>query len=71
MADTHTQWSAANESPTALDPAERLVHHLLHNPSDLIDSCRLMRRFRASVQEFQRALRQLEQRQLLEENKAA
>lgn len=71
MTDTRTQWSAANESPTALDPTERLVQHLLRNPSDLIDSCRLMRRFQASVQEFQRALQQLEQRQLSEENKAA
>jgi hypothetical protein len=71
MADTDTQRSAANESPTALDPTERLVHHLLRNPSDLIDSCRLMRRFQASVQEFQRALKHLEQRQLFEENNAA
>jgi hypothetical protein len=71
MADTHTQRSTANESDSALDPAERLVQHLLRNPSDLIDSCRLMRRFRASVQEFQRALQQLEQRQLSEENNPA
>ena len=71
MADTHTQRSAANESPTASDPAERLVQHLLRNPSDLIDSCRLMRRFRTSVQEFQCALQQLEQRRLSEENNPA
>ena len=68
MPDTHTQQSTANASPPVVGPAERLVQHLLLNPSDLIDSCRLMRRFRASVQEFQQALQQLEQRHLAEDS---
>jgi len=43
------------------DPAEQIVQHLLHTPSDLIDTRRLMRRFHASVEDVLRAFRQLEQ----------
>ena len=41
-------------------PVEQLIQHLFYNPSDLIDSCRLMRRFRVSAADFQRALIHLE-----------
>ncbi len=46
----------------ANDPAEKLAQHLLRNPYDLIDTTRLMRRFRASVADVQHALKRLEQR---------
>ncbi|MGE0823969.1 MAG: hypothetical protein AB7G75_12585 [Candidatus Binatia bacterium] len=42
------------------DPAEKIVEHLLHTPSDLIDARHLMRRFRASVDDVLRALHRLE-----------
>jgi len=45
----------------ANDPAEKLAQHLLRNPCDLIDTTRLMRRFRASVADVQHALKRLEQ----------
>lgn len=48
-------------STAGVDPAENIVQHLLRQPSDLIDTGRLMRRFHASVQDFQRALTRLEQ----------
>lgn len=49
--------------PTAtLDPVALLVEHLLRYPADLIDSYRLLRRFRASSEEFQQALSLVEQR---------
>ena len=58
MADT-------NQSPPPEegvgDPAEKLTQHLLRNPYDLIDTRRLMRRFKASVADVQRALVRLEQ----------
>ncbi len=58
MSDSHQP-----EGPVAMtaDPAERIAQHLLRKPSDLIDSRRLMRLFRASVDDFQRALTRLEQ----------
>jgi hypothetical protein len=43
------------------DPAEQIVQHLLQTPSDLVDTRRLMRRFRASVDDVLRAFRKLEQ----------
>jgi hypothetical protein len=43
------------------DPAEKITQHLLRNPCDLIDTTRLMRRFRASVTDVQLALKRLEQ----------
>jgi hypothetical protein len=42
-------------------PAAKIVQHLLRNPYDLIDIFRLMRRFRASGAETQRALGVFEQ----------
>lgn len=59
MVDTDTEWSTAHET---VDPVKQLAQHLFHNPSDLIDSCRLMRRFQVSAADFQRALTQLEHR---------
>jgi len=41
--------------------AEKIVQHLLHNPCDLVDTRRLMRRFRASVTDVQQAFGRLEQ----------
>ncbi len=43
------------------DVTERMVQHLLRRPYDLIDASRLMRRFQASVDDFQQALKRLEQ----------
>jgi hypothetical protein len=43
----------------ASDPAKRVAEHLSRQPSDLIDIHRLMRRFRASAEDVQRALEQL------------
>jgi hypothetical protein len=45
----------------AVDPAEEIAQHLFHNPSDLIDIRCLMRRFHASVADFQRAFTRLDQ----------
>lgn len=45
-----------------LDPVQGLAEHLLRYPADLIDSYRLLRRFRASSEEFQQALSLVEQR---------
>jgi hypothetical protein len=42
-------------------PAAKIVQHLLRNPYDLIDIFRLMRRFRASSADTQRALGVFEQ----------
>jgi hypothetical protein len=42
-------------------PAAKIVQHLLRNPYDLIDIFRLMRRFRASGADAQRALGVFEQ----------
>jgi hypothetical protein len=44
-----------------VDPAEEIAQHLFHNPSDLIDIRCLMRRFHASVADFQRAFTRLDQ----------
>ena len=66
---TDVQQPRSTTAP-AVDPAETIAQHLLHKPSDLIDTRRLMRRFRASVDDFQRALKRLEQLTLLEEKKA-
>lgn len=52
------------------DPAEQIVQHLLHTPSDLIDTRRLMRHFRASVDDVLRAFTQLEQLALPQEGNA-
>jgi hypothetical protein len=45
----------------ASDLAEKIVQYLLRNPCDLIDTKRLMRRFRASVADVQQALKRLDQ----------
>jgi len=58
MSDSHQSGGSA---AMTVDPAERIAQHLLRKPSDLIDSRRLMRLFRASVDDFQRALTWLEQ----------
>lgn len=63
MPDTDTGWSTLHGT---MDPVGQLAQHLFHNPSDLIDSCRLMRRFQVSAADFQRALTQLEHLQLLQ-----
>ena len=49
-----------SSSGTQEDPAERLAQHLLRQPHDLIDARRLFQRFQVTTQQFQRALRQLE-----------
>ncbi|HEV8712730.1 MAG TPA: hypothetical protein VGX03_07890 [Candidatus Binatia bacterium] len=43
------------------DLAEKIAQYLLRNPCDLIDTTRLMRRFRASVADVQQALKRIEQ----------
>jgi DNA-binding GntR family transcriptional regulator len=43
------------------DLADKIVQHLLQSPFDLVDTTRLMRRFRASVTDVQQALQRLEQ----------
>ena len=48
----------ASQEPT--DLAEKITQYLLQNPCDLIDTKRLMRRFRASVADVERALSRLE-----------
>jgi DNA-binding GntR family transcriptional regulator len=50
------------------EPAEKIVQHLLRNPCDLVDTRRLMRRFRASVTDVQQAFGRLEQLRPEEEN---
>ena len=45
----------------ASDLSEKIAQHLLRNPYDLIDTTRLLRRFRASVADVQRAFKRLEQ----------
>jgi hypothetical protein len=45
----------------AKDLAEKIAQHLLLNPSDLVDTRWLMRRFRASATDVQRALTRFEQ----------
>jgi hypothetical protein len=47
--------------PERPDPAvsvEQLVEHLIHNPFDIIDTTRLMRRFHVSAEELRSALDQ-------------
>jgi len=58
MPDPH---QSGDTAAMTVDPAERIAQHLLRKPSDLIDSRRLMRLFRASVDDFQRAFARLEQ----------
>ena len=41
-------------------PAQQLSYHLLYHPYDLIDVRRLLRRFQASVADFQQAVWQVE-----------
>lgn len=49
------------QEPQSPTPAERLAQHLTQRPHDLIDARSLMVRFRATVEDFQQALRRLEQ----------
>jgi DNA-binding GntR family transcriptional regulator len=42
------------------DLADKIVQHLMRSPFDLVDTTRLMRRFRASVTDVQQALQRLE-----------
>ena len=49
------------QEPQSPTPAERLTQHLTQRPHDLIDARSLMARFRATVEDFQQALRRLEQ----------
>jgi len=49
------------QKPQSPTPAERLTQHLTQRPHDLIDARSLMARFRATVEDFQQALRRLEQ----------
>lgn len=42
------------------DRAEKIARHFLQNPFDLVDTRRVMRRFQASGEEVQQALRRLE-----------
>jgi hypothetical protein len=58
MADTMIPVAS---SPVPMnDPAERLILHLLRHPTDLIDTCYLMRRFQASSADVQQAFSWLE-----------
>jgi len=41
-------------------PAEKILQYLLQKPCDLIDTKRLMRRFRTSAADVERALSQFE-----------
>jgi hypothetical protein len=59
MRDSHHH---APQTEPLTDPIERLVDHLLRYPADLVDSYRLLRRFRVSSKDFQRALTLVEQR---------
>ncbi|MGH7963913.1 MAG: hypothetical protein ACRERD_19155 [Candidatus Binatia bacterium] len=65
MSDTKQHTSSTVE---AADPAETIFQHLLRKPSDLVDSRRLIRRFRASADDFQRALKQFEERTVHEQS---
>ncbi len=58
MTDSHHPSSL---TPTT-DPAQLLAEHLLRYPADLIDSYRLLRRFRIATEDFQRALSLVERR---------
>lgn len=49
------------QEPQSPTPAERLTEHLIQRPHDLIDARSLMTRFRVTVEDFQQALRRLEQ----------
>lgn len=68
MTDGQQSWSTAT---TVADPAEQIAQHLFRNPSDLIDIRSLMRRFRASAADFQRAFTRLDRLTLQEKQKAA
>ncbi len=59
MTDSHHQPCPLTAVP---DPAQILAEHLLRYPADLIDSHHLLRRFRASSEDFQRALSLVERR---------
>ena len=48
-----------SDSPS--EPTQRLIHHLRHQPHDLIDVRTLMMRFGASAKDVQKALQHLEQ----------
>jgi len=67
------RFSDIKQSPAAsgeaTDPAESILQHLLRKPSDLVDSRRLIRRFRASAEDVQRALKRFEDRAFLEPEK--
>jgi hypothetical protein len=41
-------------------PVTQLVEHLADYPVDVIDACKLLRRYHVSLQDFARALQQLE-----------
>jgi hypothetical protein len=56
MPETEPRLPSAGTSP----PVDRIVSHLLHKPFDLLDTSRLMRRFRASAAEVQSALARVE-----------
>ena len=59
MADSDSQRPQAEQAEQA-DPAARLTQHLLLQPQDLIDACRLMRHFRISPKDFTQVLAQIE-----------
>lgn len=58
MAETNV---LRDQQGNPIDPSEQLILHLLRHPCDLVDTRRLMRRFRASAADVQRALGRLEQ----------
>ncbi len=58
---TDSQQFPPYTDPTT-DPAERLAEHLCRYPADLVDSYRLLRHFRVTSEDFQRALALVEQR---------
>lgn len=66
MTDSHRPSPPSQEAP---DPAQLLATHLSRYPADLIDSYRLLRRFRASSEDFQRALQLVEQRVVVSSSK--
>ncbi len=55
MADFDFQRPEAEQ----VDPATRLTQHLLLQPQDLVDACRLMRHFRVSPKDFTEVLAQI------------
>lgn len=57
MADADFQCPQVEQA----DPATRLTQHLLLQPQDLVDACRLMRHFRVSPKDFTRVLAQIGQ----------